>query len=149
MSGRAARASRRDKLRAQFPRQFPAILPQVRVRSVRPIYPAINYHIDNAPIRYAQVEPRAYQRAIRIFESLCRTNLWNRREVMNVPVVYEDETENEFDIELCCAECATQAYGWSAAQFTRILESVNKGFAIQVPDSIDSENRFKDFVKSL
>lgn len=68
---------------------------------------------------------------------------------MNVPVVYEDETENEFDVELCCIECSAKTYGWSAEQFTKVLENVDKGVAIKVPDSVDSETKFQVFVKSL
>ena len=68
---------------------------------------------------------------------------------MNIPVVYEDETENEFDIELCCVECATKTYGWSSAQFTKVSDSIKNNIAIKIPDHIDSETKFKDFVKNL
>jgi len=143
MSGRAARASRREKLRAQYPsRQFgPA---QVKVRTIRPLYPVQFYD----PIQY-HVEPRAYERVRRIFENICTTSLFNRREVMNVPVVYEDETENEFDVELCCAECSAKTYGWSSGQFSKVSDSIKNGIAIKIPDHVDSENKFKDFVKTL
>jgi len=68
---------------------------------------------------------------------------------MNIPVVYEDETENEFDLELCCGECATKDYGWTTAQFAVIWDKVQKGEAIKLPDDVISEVKFKEFVKTL
>jgi hypothetical protein len=68
---------------------------------------------------------------------------------MNIPVVYDDETENEFDIELCCDNCALNSYGWTSAQFYKVLEHADKGIPIKVPNNVGSETQLKAFVKSL
>jgi hypothetical protein len=71
------------------------------------------------------------------------------RRTMNIPVIYEDEEENEFEIELCCDVCALNYYGWTAAQFQKVLDSADKGMPIKVPGKIKSEATLKEFVKSL
>lgn len=71
------------------------------------------------------------------------------KNTMNIPVIYDDETENEFDIELCCASCAKKAYGWDEAKFKSVCDNVSNGIAIKLPNSIDSDGKFKEFVKTL
>ncbi len=66
---------------------------------------------------------------------------------MNIPIVYDDETENEFDIELCCVECAKNNYGWSGDQFQRVLDSAEKGTPLKVPNRVKSEAALREFVK--
>jgi hypothetical protein len=65
---------------------------------------------------------------------------------MNIPVIQEDGTENEFEIEMCCAMCANTNYGWSVEQFCKVYERADKGEAITVPNDVSSEDKFKLFV---
>lgn len=68
---------------------------------------------------------------------------------MNIPVVHESGTENEFEVELCCVDCAAKSYGWSSAQFCSVHKKAIDGESIQVPDSVNSEQKFIAFVKTL
>ena len=65
---------------------------------------------------------------------------------MEISVIHEDGTENEFEIVLCCKDCAAKDYGWSVAQFDRIISSTEP---IHVPNSIKSVFDFQKFVKNL
>jgi hypothetical protein len=68
---------------------------------------------------------------------------------MNIPVIHENETENEFEVELCCPACATKTYGWLPNQFNKIYDSAIKGESIKVPDNVNSEKEFIAFVKTI
>lgn len=68
---------------------------------------------------------------------------------MNIAVVHDDGTENEFEVELCCVECAAKSYGWSSAQFCSIHKKAIDGDSIKIPDSVDSDKKFIAFVKGL
>jgi len=69
--------------------------------------------------------------------------------VMNIPVIHEDETENEFDIEMCCEACASKNYGWTGTQYTEVYQKAEKGEPIQIPDDVTDETKFRAFVKTL
>ncbi len=70
------------------------------------------------------------------------------KRIMNISVIHEDETENEIELELCCAMCSS-AYGWSSAQFDKIWAAASKSLPIKIPSSVDSVEKFKQFVKTL
>jgi|ERR1700722_1779485 len=65
---------------------------------------------------------------------------------MNIPVVQEDGTENEFELEMCCVECVARLYGWSATQFDKISKMSEP---VKVPDNITTAEEFKQFIKTL
>ena len=65
---------------------------------------------------------------------------------MNIAVLHEDGTENEFEIEMCCDLCANTSYKWNAYQFNKVLDKSGKGEPIKVPDNVDSEKKFIEFV---
>ena len=44
------------------------------------------------------------------YNNLCLTTFKSRSK-MNIPVVYEDDTENEFEIQMCCPNCAKPVHG--------------------------------------
>jgi len=77
------------------------------------------------------------------------SNYFGVNKTMNIPVVYEDETEGEFELELCCAVCAQRAYGWSVEQFSKVFDMAKKGEAIKLPSNVLNENSFKVFARSL
>lgn len=68
---------------------------------------------------------------------------------MNFSVIHEDETENEFEIEVCCEVCSLQKYGWSTAIHNKLMEMVRSNQPIKTPASVDSDEKFKAFVKTL
>lgn len=74
---------------------------------------------------------------------------FGEKKQMNISIVHEDGSENEFEIDLCCDACALKDYGWSNAQFVKVIQSVDKGEPLKISDSIDSEVKFKEFVKTL
>lgn len=79
-----------------------------------------------------------------------RMNSWclfGVKKKMNISVVQEDGTENEFELEMCCPDCATRLYGWTTAQFNKI-STLGKE-PLKVPDNIITTEQFKQFVKSL
>jgi hypothetical protein len=69
-----------------------------------------------------------------------------KKKIMNIAVVQEDGTENEFELEMCCAECATRIYGWTANQFNKILQMNDP---VKIPDNITTAEQFRQFVKTL
>jgi hypothetical protein len=68
---------------------------------------------------------------------------------MNIPIIHENETENEFEVELCCPTCATQIYLWTLKQYDKVCQAAKNGEPIKVPDNVNSEKQFIEFVKSL
>lgn len=123
MSGRAARRARNSK--GPFDAKYES-----------------EVYVQPSPRAYYTLANAAWQRGY------CSRYWAKRREVMNISVVHEDGTENEFDIELCCVECAAKSYKWNDAQFMKIWNNVQANTAIQVPDHIDSETKFIEFVKT-
>jgi hypothetical protein len=66
---------------------------------------------------------------------------------MDLPIIYSDNTENEIEIDLCCAECAKVNYGWTKSQFDKIMKDYVKTLApIKVPDSIKTQQSFYKWV---
>lgn len=74
---------------------------------------------------------------------------FDERKKMNIPIIHEDETENEFEVELCCSTCAQQAYLWKLEQFNKVYKAATNSEPIKVPDNVNSEKQFIEFVKSL
>lgn len=68
---------------------------------------------------------------------------------MNIPVIQEDGTENEFEVELCCLDCARRDLGWSLEQYSFVLEKANNNKSINIPNNIDSILKFRNYVKTL
>lgn len=68
---------------------------------------------------------------------------------MNIAVVYEDDTENEFEIEICCASCAMNSHAWTMAQFDFVCKKMNENQAIKIPSSVISEKEFIQFVRTI
>lgn len=81
-----------------------------------------------------------------IYANMIHDPYGRRKKIMNIAVVQEDGTENEFELEMCCATCATRIYGWTAHQFNKIYE-MNE--SIKIPDNITTAEEFKQFVKTL
>ena len=92
---------------------------------------------------YAIPTPRGF------YDFFSCTNFYGGNRIMNIAVVHEDGTENEFDVELCCDGCAQKAYGWTKEQFSFVYSKADKGEALQIPNRVDSEVKFKQYVKSL
>jgi hypothetical protein len=74
---------------------------------------------------------------------------FTRTTPMQISVIYEDGTENEFEIILCCYECHVNSYGWNQNQFNKVNELATKGEIIKVPNSVVNEEQFIKFVKTL
>lgn len=140
MSGRAARRARGVTLFSEEKRQ-------VNIKTIRPNHGRrmwnIAYDLPRTNIRaITQADIQKAVDQLRCF----RCCFFGGR-VMNIPVVHEDGIENEFDVEMCCAECARKNYGWSDAQYLKVYQKADKGESIQIPDNITDENKFKDFVR--
>lgn len=67
---------------------------------------------------------------------------------MIVSVIHDDGTENEFELELCCIECAAAAYKWTPDQYLNILNNYRNKTFENVPTDVNSSGRFIDFVRS-
>lgn len=76
----------------------------------------------------------------------CWNSFFGEKKKMNIAVIQEDGTENEFELEMCCPDCASRTYGWTSAQFERISKLTEP---MKVPDNIRTEEEFKQFVKTL
>jgi hypothetical protein len=76
----------------------------------------------------------------------CWGSFFGEKKKMNIAVVQEDGTENEFELEMCCADCAYRLYGWSGAQFEKVSKLEEP---MKVPDNITTTEQFKQFVKTL
>lgn len=114
---------------------------------------ALKKQISKRPDSFWQVELRKY---IERKTHNDHNNLWHffnhwsyGVKKMNIPVVHDDGTENEFEVELCCIDCAAKTYGWSPTQFGSIHKKAIDGESIKVPDGVNSEQKFIAFVKTL
>lgn len=67
---------------------------------------------------------------------------------MQISIVHEDGTENEFEIPICCPDCS-RGRGWSEMQHTKIYGAATNGETIKVPDYVHNEEQFIQYVKSL
>lgn len=68
---------------------------------------------------------------------------------MNISVIQEDGTENEFEVAICCVDCASIELGWRNDQYNFIIKKVNNNESINVPNHIDSLIKFKNYIKTL
>lgn len=82
------------------------------------------------------------------FSFECDSSSRRFRNKMNIPVVQEDGTENEFELDICCDNCAYKEYQWQPAQFIAAVNAITNGSPIKVPNSIDSVEKFKEFIRA-
>lgn len=78
-----------------------------------------------------------------------RGHCWRIKRVMNIAVIHEDETENEFEVELCCSACAVNNYRWSDNQYNKVCDAAHGKLILTVPNNINTEAGFIEFVRSL
>lgn len=68
---------------------------------------------------------------------------------MDISIVYDDGSENEFDLPLCCASCSSSKYGFSAAQHDKVRAIIDKGTALKVPDDTTTLQKLVAFIKTF
>jgi len=67
---------------------------------------------------------------------------------MDISLIYEDGSENEIEITLCCIDCAYLKYGWNKRIFDRIFSAASKHQPITVPSHIRNNQDFILFMKN-
>jgi hypothetical protein len=72
-----------------------------------------------------------------------------KKTTMDIPIAYEDGTENEISIELCCATCAKTAYGISELEYNQLVNMARNGPQLKVPYTVSTVASFIEFVKKL
>lgn len=65
---------------------------------------------------------------------------------MQVSVIYEDETENEFDVAICCVDCARTQYGLNDESYQRLLSRVQDSEAVKLPAHIQDAKALVEFL---
>jgi len=71
----------------------------------------------------------------------------NKGKTVILSTINDNEDENEFEIELCCADCARVRYAWSTKQFEHIL--AKSSGVIKIPNGVLTEEQFNVFVRTL
>lgn len=66
-----------------------------------------------------------------------------------ISIIHTDETENEFELELCCETCAAECYGWNKEQYELVSSRALHNQPIRVPDSIDTDKALIAHIRSL
>ena len=66
-----------------------------------------------------------------------------------ISIIHEDETENEFEIDICCEDCAKSDYGWNKEQYDLFCSRVHHTQPFRVPDSIQSDKQLIAYVQTL
>lgn len=67
--------------------------------------------------------------------------------VHTISILHEDETENEFDVELCCETCASRYYGWTANQFNKVMCMTSGKEEIRIPSFVKDAREFKIYIR--
>lgn len=67
---------------------------------------------------------------------------------MDISITYDDGSENEFDLPLCCEDCSRNTHGFSNAQYTKVKEITDNGTTLKVPDDITTLDKLIAFIKS-
>jgi hypothetical protein len=68
---------------------------------------------------------------------------------MEVAVIQDNDVENGFEINLCCATCAKDNYGWNQEQFQKIKDAMINKTAVPIPASIQTAELFIAYIKTL
>jgi hypothetical protein len=68
---------------------------------------------------------------------------------MDISVIYDDETEAEFELEFCCASCAVEQWGWTVNQFSRAYNRAVSSEPIRIPNNVKTLTEFKTYLKNL
>lgn len=66
---------------------------------------------------------------------------------MDIPVIQDNEIENEFSLNLCCSACVIDNYGWTIQQYELIKKRATDGQPTDVPDYVETATQFIEFVK--
>jgi hypothetical protein len=67
---------------------------------------------------------------------------------MLISVLHDNEVENELEIDLCCADCCRSKYGWSTIQYQKACSMILGKSMIGLPNNIDNESKFAEFLKA-
>lgn len=61
---------------------------------------------------------------------------------MEIPVVFDDDTEGEFIVELCCKDCAYTQYGLSKEKFDKLKSLLSEKEPIKLPKKVRENHHF-------
>lgn len=76
---------------------------------------------------------------------------WNLGAInkMNIPVIHDDGTENEFEIDLCCKNCVYNKYKWNNNTYDYIRAVASRGNPIKLSSDINSEQKFIEHISKI
>lgn len=71
------------------------------------------------------------------------------RKKMDISVLYEDETEGEFDLNICCPECSALHWNWSRPTYEKVISMIKNNLSLKIPNHIITEQHFIDYLKNI
>jgi hypothetical protein len=66
-----------------------------------------------------------------------------------ISIIHHDDTENEFEIALCCEHCAKTDYGWTKEQYEMISSRIDHSQPLQVPDGVNTERDLIEYIRTI
>lgn len=69
--------------------------------------------------------------------------------IMEIPAINEEDEEMSFDLNICCCQCSSASFVWNEAQHNKIVSSAKNGDILKVPKSVDNEDKFIAYIRSL
>ena len=102
----------------------------------KPFYIHNNFKEDNQKHNKLTIQkPKLKSFCTRVF----KTN-------MDISVIYEDETEAEFELDFCCVGCAKEQCGWTHDQYLKAYNRSISNEPIKIPSNIKTLTQFKNYL---
>jgi hypothetical protein len=71
------------------------------------------------------------------------------KRMATISIIHHDETENEFEIDLCCEDCAQKDYGWTKEQYELVSSRADHSQPLRVPDGVNTERDLIEHIRTL